>query len=89
MSDTTPSKLNFKNWYALRDFVLDAVHNKKFSVELLAKENQPELIQLVQQYLATGKDEPIDKAAKLVAALAPGISKEVAENKAWLVLEKS
>jgi hypothetical protein len=89
MSDTTAPKLSFVNWYALRDFVLDAMNDKKYSIELLAKENQPELIQLVQQYLATGKDEPIDKAARLVAALAPGVSKEVAENQAWLVLEKS
>ena len=89
MTNTTSSKLSFVNWYALRNFVLDAVHSKKCSIELLVKENQPELIQLVQQYLATGKDEPIDKAARLVAALAPGVSKEVAENQAWLVLEKS
>lgn len=77
------------DWYDLRDFVLDAVYSKTCNIDLVKDENLSELVRLVQEYLATGKDEPIDKAARLVAALAPGVSKEAAETKAWLILEKS
>lgn len=69
--------------------MLDAVYGKKLNLELIADQRQPELAELVQRYLESGESEFIDRAAQLVASLAPGVSKEAAKTHPWLVLEKS
>ena len=80
---------NVLDWYNLRSLVLETMHTKKLDVSSIPVDRYPELILLLEEYLKTGKDKPLDSAAKFVAQLNPNVTKEVADKSAWLVLEKS
>lgn len=76
-------------WYALRDLVLDTAYTKRISVSPEQRTEFPELVGLLEEYLRTGKDKPIDLAAQYVARLWPGVTPEAASRSAWLFLLKS
>jgi len=84
-----PPPLDTSEWHALRNLVLETMHTKRLDLSSVPVERYAELISLLEEYLKTGKDKPIDCAAKFVARLCPGVTEEVAEKSAWLVLEKS
>lgn len=81
--------LKIEDWRVLRDLVLDAQWTKTLHIEKIRKEDFPELVSLVEDYLKTGNGKHIDKAALLVASMCPGIDPEVARVNPWLLLEKS
>lgn len=48
-----------------------------------------DVLSLVRTYVETRDEASLDRAGRIVAALKPGVSAEIAQNEPWLLLEKS
>ena len=79
--------LSNDEWYVLRTIVSEAA--PPLRVPPLGDAPIHPAVDLVRQFIESGDESLLDRAAKIVAMAKPGIDLTVAELHPWLVIEKN